>query len=67
MTDSGANFLFITHQEYDAQELFEALKAHDIYVRHWNSKRIEQYLRVTIGTREEMEAFVAFLKDYMKK
>ena len=67
MTDSGANFLFITHQEYDAQELFEALKAHDIYVRHWNSKRIEQYLRVTIGTREEMEVFVAFLKDYMKK
>ena len=67
MTDSGANFLFITHQEYDAQELFEALKAHDIYVRHWNSKRNEQYLRVTIGTREEIEAFVAFLKDYMKK
>lgn len=67
MTDSGANFLFITHPKCDAQELFEILKAHDIYVRHWNSKRIEQYLRVTIGTREEMEVFVAFLKDYVKK
>ena len=53
--------------EYDAKELFEALKANDIYVRHWGSERIEQYLRVTIGTREEMEALFAFLKNYMKK
>ena len=50
-----------------AKELFEALKANDIYVRYWGSERIEQYLRVTIGTREEMEALFAFLKKYMKK
>ncbi len=65
--DSKANFIFAMHPEYDARELFEALKQRDIYVRYWGSRRIEQYLRITVGTREEMETFLAFLKDYMKK
>ena len=64
--DSKANFIFVKHPKYDAKELFEALKARDIYVRFWGSERIEQYLRVTVGTREEMEALFAFLRDYMK-
>ena len=64
--DSQANFIFVKHPKYDAKELIEALKAHDIYVRYWGSERIEQYLRVTVGTREEMEALFAFLRDYMK-
>ena len=65
--EPAANFIFVSHPDYDAKELFEALKANDIYVRHWGSERIEQYLRVTIGTREEMEALFASLKNYMKK
>lgn len=65
--DSQANFLFASHPEYDAKELFEAMKAHHIYVRFWGSKRIEQYLRITIGTREEMEELIAFLRKYMGK
>lgn len=64
--DARANFIFATHPKYDATELFEALKAKDIYVRHWGSERIEQYLRITVGTREEMEVLFAFLKEYMK-
>ena len=48
----SANFIFVSHPEYDAKELFEAMKAKGIYVRFWGSERIEQYLRVTIGTRE---------------
>ena len=64
--DSKANFIFVKHPKYDAKELFEALKEHDIYVRYWGSESIEQYLRVTVGTREEMEALFAFLRDYMK-
>lgn len=63
----SANFIFVSHPEYDAKELFEAMKAEGIYVRFWGSERIEQYLRVTIGTREEMEALFAFLREYMKK
>lgn len=63
--DSRANFIFATHPEVDAEELFEALKKAGIYVRHWNGERIRQYLRITIGTREEMERFFSFLKDYI--
>ncbi len=62
-TDSGANFLFVTHPEQDARELFEALKEAGIYVRYWGSRRIEQYLRVTVGTREEMEVLFGFLEN----
>lgn len=61
--DSGANFVFVTHPAYDAKELFEALKAAGIYVRYWGSERIRQYLRVTIGTQEEMNALFTFLRN----
>lgn len=65
--DSKANFIFASHPEYDAEELFEALKKADIFVRHWNGGRIGQYLRITVGTREEMEALFAFLRTYLHK
>lgn len=65
--DSSANFIFASHPAYDAKELFEALKENGIYVRYWGSERIEQYLRITIGTREEMEALFGFLENYMGK
>lgn len=65
--ESGANFIFAMHPDYDAKELFEALKARGIYVRYWGSRRIEQYLRISIGTRLEMEAMFEFLKQYMEK
>ncbi len=59
---SSANFLFITHNSLSAKEIFEKAKAHKIYVRYFNKPRIDNYLRVTIGTREEMEIFLKFLK-----
>lgn len=65
--DAKANFIFATHPEYDARELFEVLKSKDIYVRFWGNKRIEQYLRITIGTKEEMEELLMCLKEYMNK
>lgn len=61
-TDSKANFLFVRHPEYDAQALFNDLKANHIYVRHWNDRRINQYLRVTVGTDREMDLLFDFLK-----
>ena len=48
-------------------ELFQALKENNIYVRHWNAPRIDQYLRITIGTREEMETLFDFLRTYIKE
>ena len=62
--DSKANFIFATHEKYDAKELFVALKEANIYVRYLSGERIKNYLRITVGTKEEMEALISFLKDY---
>ncbi len=64
--DSKANFIFAAHPHYDAGKLFEALKEQDIYVRHWDNERIGQYLRITVGTREEMEQLFRALKAYVE-
>ncbi|MCA1949350.1 MAG: histidinol-phosphate transaminase [Treponema sp.] len=55
---SAANFIFIRHPERPGAELFQALRSRGILVRHWNKPRISEYLRVSIGTDEEMESFV---------
>lgn len=62
--DSKTNFLFVTHKSVPAKELFEALKAEGIYVRYFSLKRISNYLRITIGTDEEMDTLLAFLRSY---
>ena len=61
-TDSKANFLFARHPEHDAGQLFEELKKANIYVRHWKDEKISQYLRITIGTDEEMDELFDFLR-----
>lgn len=63
--DSMANFVFATHRSIPAQQIFRALREADIYVRHWNKPRISNHLRITIGTDEEMDRLIAFLKDYL--
>lgn len=65
--ESKANFLFISHPEYRAKELFLALKKENIYVRYFDKPRIDNHLRVTIGTDAQMEAFYDFLRRYMRK
>lgn len=64
--DSQANFIFAKHENISGQSLFCALKAAGIYVRHWNAPRIEDYLRISIGTDDQMDKLIAFLKDYLK-
>lgn len=53
---SGANFIFASHKTIPAREIFERLKENDIYVRWWDKERINNYLRITVGTDEQMEA-----------
>ena len=64
--DSMTNFLFVTHPQIDAEELFLALKEEGIFVRYFKKPRIDQYLRVTIGTDAQTDALITFLKEYMK-
>ncbi|MCD8391425.1 MAG: histidinol-phosphate transaminase [Firmicutes bacterium] len=65
--DSKSNFIFATHPKYRAEELFEALKASNIYVRHFDAPRIDNYLRITVGTDEEMRALTDFFEEYMRE
>lgn len=64
--DSKANFIFASHRTVPAREIFQALREQDIYVRHWNKARIDNCLRITIGTDEQMDKLIAFLREYLK-
>ena len=63
--DSRANFIFASHKSCPAKELFEALKKQDIYVRYFAAPRMDQFLRITVGTDEEMDALLDFLRAYL--
>lgn len=60
-----ANFIFASHKTVAAKELFEALRAEGIFVRYFDKPRINNYLRITIGTPEQMEKLYTFLKKYV--
>ena len=63
--DSKTNFIFAKHESANAEDIFEYLKSKKIYVRYFKKPRIDNYLRISIGTKEEMEALVAELKAYL--
>lgn len=65
--DSYANFLFVTHPAYRAKDLFTALREKHIFVRYFEKPRIDNYLRITIGTPKEMQTLIEFLKIYRKE
>lgn len=64
--DSSANFVFATHESIPAKEIFESAKNAHIYVRYFDKPRIDNYLRISIGTDKEMDRFVEFLKKYVE-
>ncbi|MFX3636405.1 MAG: histidinol-phosphate transaminase [Candidatus Pristimantibacillus sp.] len=63
VTDSKANFVFISHPEKSAEMIFKQLREMGILVRYFKQPRIDQYLRVSIGTDEEMTAFLQAVKE----
>lgn len=63
--DSKANFVFAKHKTAKAKDIFEAAKQEGIYVRYFNKPRIDDYLRISIGTDEEMDRLLSFLKRYL--
>ena len=66
--DSKSNFIFAKHPDVSGEALFAALKEAGIYVRHFSKPaRINEYLRITIGTDAQMQQLIAFLKDYLKQ
>ena len=63
--DSKTNFIFASHRSCPARELFEVMRQERIYVRYFPKPRIDNYLRITVGTQEEMEKLIDFLKRYL--
>lgn len=62
---SQANFVFTTRANTDAKSLFEHLKAKNIYVRYFDTPRIKDYLRITVGTEEEIKKLAAAIEEYI--
>ena len=65
MTDSTANFLFVRHPQKRAEELYIALRERGILVRYFNKPRIDDYLRISIGTDEDMDAVIDALTSIL--
>ncbi len=62
---SAANFIFARHPQHDAEKSALALRQRSIIVRHFKLPRIEQFLRITVGTDEQCAALVAALKEIL--
>ena len=65
--NSSANFIFISHKDIYAGDLYKELKENGVLVRYFSKDRIDNYLRVTIGTDEEMEIFIEKLEKLLQK
>lgn len=61
--DSMSNFIFAEHKKYRAEDIFRDLKKRNIFVRYFNKPRIDNYLRITVGTPEEMDSLFEALGE----
>lgn len=61
--DSKANFIFVKHNQLEGKYLYQQLKEKGVLVRYFDKERIEDYLRITIGTNEEMEVLIEKIKE----
>ena len=66
LTDSRSNFLFARTDRMEGGALYRALKEKGILVRHFDSPRIADYLRITIGTQAQMEALIKALDEILE-
>lgn len=66
---SGANFVFASHEEVPAKVLFEKLEEKHIFVRYFPKKRIDNFLRITVGTdaqtQQLVDALTSIIQDYV--
>lgn len=65
LTDSAANFLFACHPAMPGAALAQQLRARGILVRRWDAPRIQNWMRISVGSRREMEALVTALKEIL--
>ena len=63
--DSKSNFVFATHKTAAAEDIFKYLRSKQIYVRFFKQPRIDNYLRITVGTDEETDELIKELKSFL--
>lgn len=61
--DSKTNFIFAAHKHIPGEQIFQELKNRKIYVRYWKKPRIADYLRISVGTDEQMDIFLQALRE----
>ncbi len=66
-TDSKANFIFAKSDKVGGEVLYKELKARGVLVRHFTSKDICEYNRITVGTREQMDILIDTIKEILKE
>jgi histidinol-phosphate aminotransferase len=62
---STANFIFTRHPKHAGAKLYQTLRDRGIIVRHFKSPRIEEFLRITIGTDDQTNELISALKEIL--
>ncbi|MBQ8309887.1 MAG: histidinol-phosphate transaminase [Clostridia bacterium] len=63
VTDSKTNFIFAAHPDVDGETVYRELRKRGILVRHFTKPAIANYNRITVGTRQQMEALLYALRE----
>lgn len=64
---SATNFIFACHYSKNAADLYTGLKRENVLVRYFNKSEIDNFLRITIGTDEDMKLFFEKLDSLIRK
>ena len=64
---SSSNFIMATHKNYEMKALFEYLKTKKVFIRYFSLPRIDRYVRITIGTDDEMNIFLKYVKEFLNE
>ena len=67
LTQSETNFLFAKHGEKHSRDIYRLLRKKGVLVRRWDTPGIEDYLRITVGTTEDMKKFIYILKSCLEE
>jgi len=67
LTDSKSNFIFAKHPKINGEYIYQKLKQKGILVRHFSKDRINEYVRITVGTKEQMTALIFALNKILEE
>lgn len=65
--DSSANFIFATRENTSMKDMFEYLKTKKVFIRYFSLPRIDNYVRISIGTDEEMDILIKEIRGYLNQ